>query len=70
MDCGGGAGQLPLEVVIAYASTKIPVTRHDIFALERRRLCESNSAGWIVLSLWTGVDATLPFCLELALWTS
>lgn len=52
MDCGGGAGQLPLKIVIAYAYTKVLVTRHDSFALGCRRLCETNSAGWTVLCLW------------------
>jgi hypothetical protein len=62
MDCGGGAGQLPVELVIACANTKVQVTRHGGSALEYRKLYRSDMAGWIVM--WQSqVDVALPFCL-------
>jgi hypothetical protein len=44
VDCSGGAGQLPVEVVIAYADTKVQVTRHGGSALGCRKLYQGDMA--------------------------
>jgi hypothetical protein len=49
VNCGGGAGQLPVEVVIAYAYTEVQVTRHGRFALWCKNLQQVDSAEWMAL---------------------
>ena len=55
MGCGGGAGELPVEVVIAYAYTKVLVTRHGRFAVGCPRLRKADTVGCIVLCLEDGL---------------